>query len=341
MPTLLTAAIAFSLSQVALSLLLLARQPRWGLREQLFGLLMLAVVGYLLTPVLAGSNFHIVASTLQTAVPGMFWLFSASVFDDHFKLRYWQIGLVKFTVLMPLAGALLGLAGLELNWLFYTLPQGLEFCLLALTLWVVSQHWRTDLVESRRRLRIWFVGCNGSYLFILIFSREILFPGESWLATWEYIPPALLLLAINATLLQYREGLLFLRRSPSGSAATRRVESAGVDDSLVKGLQAHMEAASPWREMGLTIGQLAQQLDVPQYRLRLAINSGLGFRNFSDFLNSYRIAEAAARLRNPAETQLPVLTIAMDAGFRSLSSFNKAFKQAQGQTPTAWRKART
>ncbi len=30
--------------------------------------------------------------------------------------------------------------------------------------------------------------------------------------------------------------------------------------------------------------------------------------------------------------------LAMDAGFRSLSSFNKAFKATHGVTPTAWRK---
>ena len=70
------------------------------------------------------------------------------------------------------------------DWLFDTLPQGLEFALLGMTLWVVSRHWRTDLVEARRRLRLWFVGLNGSYIFLLILSREILFPGAGWLATW-------------------------------------------------------------------------------------------------------------------------------------------------------------
>jgi AraC-like DNA-binding protein len=64
----------------------------------------------------------------------------------------------------------------------------------------------------------------------------------------------------------------------------------------------------------------------------------MGYRNFSDFLNSYRIREATGRLADPEQKQLPVLTIAMDAGFRSLSSFNKAFKDTHGVTPTAWRK---
>ena len=93
-----------------------------------------------------------------------------------------------------------------------------------------------------------------------------------------------------------------------------------------------------YRQMGLTLGQLAEQLQVPQYRLRQTINSGLGFRNFNDFLNSYRIAETARRLADSAQ-ELPVLTIAMDAGFHSLSSFNRAFKETQGVTPTAFRKA--
>ena len=90
--------------------------------------------------------------------------------------------------------------------------------------------------------------------------------------------------------------------------------------------------------MGLTLGELAAQLSVPQYRLREAINRSLGFRNFSDFLNSYRLKEAASRLADPEAAHLPVLTIAMDAGFRSLSSFNKAFKEDRGMTPTAWRR---
>jgi len=352
MSTLFIAAIAFSLSQLVLSILLLVRQPGWGLRERLFGLLLLAILGYLLTPLLSATPFGIVATTLQTAAPGMFWLFSACVFDDHFRLRTWQVLLVKFTVLMPLAGYLLALWQVHMDWLFIDLPQALEFLLLAMTLWVVVQHWRTDLVESRRRLRIWFVGLNGSYLLILIASREILFPGAAWLQTLEYLPPAVLLLAINSMLLRYDSPLLFLHTvsTPVGSddepaaALSREPDSTAeataepIDHELVAALRSHMQEQHAWREMGLTIGMLAQQLEVPQYRLRSAINTGLGYRNFSDFLNSYRVSEAATRLVSSDERQLAVLTIAMDAGFRSLSSFNKAFKDTYGQTPSAWRK---
>ena len=334
MPEIIIAAISFSLSQVVLSLLLLLRQREWGLRERLFGLLMLAILAYLSMPLVQGTPLEILAGTVQTAAPGMFWLFSASVFDDHFRLQRWQIGVVAFTVLMPLVGRVLG----GPDWIFLTLPQGVEFALLGLTLWVVSRHWRTDLVEARRRLRLWFVGLNGSYLFLLILSREILFRGAAWLGTWEYLPPGLLLLVINLSLLQYRSGLLYPPRAASPAPAESPTPDEAVDPALLARLSAHVEGDCAWREMGLTIGELSGRLDIPQYRLRQLINRGLGYRNFSDFLNRYRVQEAAQRLSDPEEAQLPVLTIAMDAGFRSLSSFNKAFKDAHQLTPTAWRK---
>ena len=351
MPDLLIAAIGFSLAQVLLSLLLLVRQGRWGVRERLFGLLMVAILGYLMMPLAAGTAWAPVMTTVQTLAPGMFWLFSASVFDDQFRLRNWQLGLVGFTVVMPALGSMLGAAGSGLRWLFFSLPQGLEFLLLGLTLWVVSRHWRTDLVESRRRLRLWFVGINGSFIFILILAREVLFPGAAWLATWEHVATGVMLLGINLALLDYRAAALFNpapQQAPGAAAGMAARDEAmapaagelpaEVEPALVARLREYMEDSRPWREMGLTIGQLAEQLGTPQYRLRQAINAGLGYRNFSDFLNSYRIREATGRLANPEEKQLPVLTIAMDAGFRSLSSFNKAFKDTHGVTPTAWRR---
>jgi AraC-like DNA-binding protein len=338
MEALLVGSVAFGLSQLLLSLLLLLRVSNWGQGERLYFLLLLAILAYLLSPLQIPGVLGVLIHTLQAGAPGMFWLFSGSVFDDHFKLRPWQIALVAITVVLPLAGRLLAvLDSGGLHWLFYTLPQTLEFVLLALTLWVVSQHWRSDLVESRRRLRVWFFGLNGSYAFALIFSREILFSDQAWLSTWEYLPMGVLLLGINATLLRFRRSVLF---SPGAETPVSNQSSfrSSEDSKLVQPLKTYMETESAWREMGLTIGQLASRLDVPQYRLRAAINSSLGYRNFSDFLNSYRIAEASARLLDPEEESLPILTIAMDAGFRSLSSFNKTFRDIHNTTPTQYRK---
>ena len=46
-----------------------------------------------------------------------------------------------------------------------------------------------------------------------------------------------------------------------------------------------------------------------------------------------------AALADPAQREVPIITIALDAGFGSLGPFNRAFKDATGQTPTEWRLA--
>lgn len=58
--------------------------------------------------------------------------------------------------------------------------------------------------------------------------------------------------------------------------------------------------------------------------------------NFNDFINQYRIREAKKMLSS--ETRYTISTIAYDAGFSSLSSFNSAFKKFEGITPSLYRK---
>jgi len=47
-----------------------------------------------------------------------------------------------------------------------------------------------------------------------------------------------------------------------------------------------------------------------------------------------------AALADPAQEAVPILTIAMDAGFQSLGPFNRAFKATTGVTPTEYRKSK-
>jgi AraC-like DNA-binding protein len=92
------------------------------------------------------------------------------------------------------------------------------------------------------------------------------------------------------------------------------------------------------RQDGLTIGGLAEKLGVPEYRLRRLINQALGYRNFNSFLNDHRISEVKAALLDPAQAEVPVLTLALDAGFSSLGPFNRAFKAETGMTPSQFRR---
>jgi AraC-like DNA-binding protein len=43
-------------------------------------------------------------------------------------------------------------------------------------------------------------------------------------------------------------------------------------------------------------------------------------------------------LADPAQEAVPILTIALDAGFQSLGPFNRAFKTQTGMTPSEFRR---
>lgn len=60
-------------------------------------------------------------------------------------------------------------------------------------------------------------------------------------------------------------------------------------------------------------------------------------KNFFDFVNGYRVAEACRRLETTGE---PIVTIAFAVGFQSRSTFNAAFKRHAGTTPREHRAAR-
>ena len=92
-----------------------------------------------------------------------------------------------------------------------------------------------------------------------------------------------------------------------------------------------------YRDMDFSLRQLSEHLSIPEHRLRAHINQQLGYRNFNDFVNQFRIAEVREKLSSDEYARIPVLTIAMDAGYRSLSTFNRAFKGIENITPKEFR----
>jgi AraC-like DNA-binding protein len=98
-------------------------------------------------------------------------------------------------------------------------------------------------------------------------------------------------------------------------------------------LLALMETDAPWREPELTLADLAHRMRLAPALLSKVINAGTG-QNFNDFVNTYRVAEAARRLRDPAFKHYTLLAVALEAGFNSKSTFNRVFKKLNGLTPS-------
>lgn len=80
-------------------------------------------------------------------------------------------------------------------------------------------------------------------------------------------------------------------------------------------------------------GALARELACSESQLSRVINYEYG-KSLPRLLNERRVADAKRLLSDPA---IPVQVIAFEVGFNSLASFNRAFKEITGQTPSGFR----
>lgn len=83
-------------------------------------------------------------------------------------------------------------------------------------------------------------------------------------------------------------------------------------------------------ESNLTLTDLSRKLGVNSTVLSYAINNGFG-KNFNDFVNEFRISEVKEKLKNGDDSSL--LNVALDCGFNSKATFNRAFKKFTGISP--------
>jgi AraC-like DNA-binding protein len=203
-----------------------------------------------------------------------------------------------------------------------------------------------DLVEQRRAFRLWLpllvaAQAGGILAYELVTGRGSAMGGDPVMQLVNAVLILVVTLFAGKALLRTEPELL-VRSGTTSSAETAGeapLQSALSPSEVV--LRDKLEAAMNeglYRTPGLSIAGLAGHLGTPEHRLRALINQRLGHRNFSAFLNLYRIAEAKALLADRDKVDLPVLTIAMDLGYNSLPPFNRAFRSQTGTTPSDYRR---
>ncbi|GKQ50518.1 helix-turn-helix domain-containing protein [Bradyrhizobium sp. Ce-3] len=277
----------------------------------------------------------------------LFWVWARATFDDDFVLRPWHGALLVAVVgaqlfdAWPARGVLRGGLDDALSFVY------LGFAVLAAAQTVAT--WQADLVAGRRRLRA-IVLLGAVAWSAAVFSHNVwptlVASSTVWSAANASVLWALLGIAawsrFQVAPTQRASVLLpAAARVPGsigGAPPGREDKPWAVDAELLRRLQRLMTLERAYRREAMTIGSLSAKLGVQEYRLRQLINEGLGYRNFNAFLNHYRIEDARAALADPGQKQVPVLTIAMDAGFQSIGPFNRAFKAATDLTPTEFRR---
>ena len=281
---------------------------------------------------------HVAIRFLDVGSIGFIWWFGLALFTDGFKLNRWH-WLGMLLVVIPTAV----FRAQELE--FISIPlrplllcsAALTTCLMAHLVWVVLQGRSDDMVESRRNMRLYFVSGlilvtlaialiervvpSSYHVELSLFRVALILPFSAWAVIW--------LTQVQTTRLEFLP-------NPVVSTVTEPAVDPS-DEPLRQALQDSMEQFRMYRQTGLTIRQLAEHLKVPEHRLRVLINQGLGYRNFSSFINDYRINAVKVSMQDSDNARTPILTLALDQGFNSLAPFNKAFRDRTGKTPTEYR----
>jgi AraC-like DNA-binding protein len=282
---------------------------------------------------------------LAMGFPVVFWLWARAVFEEDFALRAWHgvawavvasLGLVTYNGwtswpgLAAMCGRLLALTSIG-------------FALLAAA--QIPKGWHKAVMTGRGRLLIALVIGISIQIVLSASAGLAAIPIKSISLTAAFGLGVSALISIWIMLF-YPPGTqpavagagLGSGQTGGASGSFLRAGPSVVDRAALNRLKHLMATERTYRQEGLTIGLLAVRLGMPEYRLRSLINEGLGHRNFNAFLNRYRLDEAKAALADPDQADVPVLTIALDAGFQSLAPFNRAFKADTGLTPTEFRR---
>lgn len=277
---------------------------------------------------------------LEFPIGFFFWAFTRCVFEDDFALA--PIQWIGFAIAEAVALLWLHLTRdtSEANMWLVGLP--LRLISFGFFLDALRRLWwdrRFDLVEIRRKVRATLLFAVGAAACVKILVNLPFAPSWYWTAparVADALATFVMVVGGGFALLQFQPELL-AEVSKSGA----RLAPTDPDAIILTRLETLMTQEGVWRQTGLTIGELASKLGMPEYRLRRLLNQKLGFRNFTAFLNGYRLTAAAQRLADPAQARVPVLTVALDLGWGSIGAFNRAFRSHFGMTPTDYRRAKS
>lgn len=281
--------------------------------------------------------FHSVVRFGDVANIVFIWWLGLAIFQDNFRLRWphWFVFALHVGALLPSRFMELSGAG-DLHPIIDHTLDIVTIGIMAHLAFVAIKGRTDDLIEPRRRLRLNFVLALVLSTLVSIIAENLLMADhKEFLDTFRcMIIFPLALWGILWLTQMHPEKITF--KNPE-TLKENKQDIDPRDQLLLSALRTAMEKDKIYQEAGLTIRMLAASLKTPEHRLRGLINSGLGYRNFSTFLNHYRIEAIKTAFADPKNSRTPVLTIALNHGYNSLAPFNRAFRTRESMTPSAYR----
>jgi AraC-like DNA-binding protein len=270
-------------------------------------------------------------------LPFIFWAYSLLILTDLrslFRLQsWWGAGVIAYLVWHCYFFVMM-----EGRGPFHDVIHGVAVLAVCHVIYLCISQWRDDLVTARRRIRAVFL-IAASAILSMYAASEI--SGFTFMrSAWGSLVGASLFLLLSTMI-----GIFCLSDLSTDkqdillkSKSKRQLKSKGVVpeqyQELYQQLSSFMDDKG-YTESRLTLSRLAEHLGTQEHRLRALINQGLGYRNFSNYLNDHRLPLGCEWLLE--QPVLPVTEIAYRLGYGSITSFNRAFKVTYGQAPSDYR----
>lgn len=326
--------------------LLFVQRRQVGLPAALLAPLALCLAGFVIgnTPITSLVPAGPVGSVAHTAsgfTVVFLWWFCLSCFDSRFRLGGGVLGVgLVWAAIAALDRGLLGeaFAGKGLSLLL--VPLG--FAIVGHLVWRLMAERQGDLIQQRHDARIMVAVLLGGMLFIDL-AADALF-GFAWRPLAFAMTQNAMALAFGlwlaGRLLTVRTDVLtfgVVEETPLPAEEAPRL-SLRHGGELHRRLSALMETERVFLDPELTFMAFVERMGAPERAVRTLINQELGYDHFRTFLNHYRVGEAR-RLLDDRERGDKLITVALDSGFASLASFNRAFRAIEGRTPSDYRTA--
>ncbi|ODA36220.1 hypothetical protein A8L45_01045 [Veronia pacifica] len=282
---------------------------------------------------------------IEYFTPVLFLICMRLQFEDGFQLTWVEKSALIISILFYISFMYLGPVknSKTHDSMYFYYITSIQFSLDTLCViyayWIMFKNWSSDLIYIRRLSRLFLLVVTGPTIILCIilhFVGNSIFDRSYSSASDFIIAVAIIIhgIVILVSFLEIRQDIDPL----IPSVENNEIKSSEEYQFDLELLENKMHKEFLYRDIDLSLTNLSEKLGIPIYRVRNAINKGLGYKNFHAFLNRYRIEEAKGRLLEKGN-QDTILKVSIEVGYKNLSTFNKAFKDNCGITPTEYRKS--
>lgn len=119
------------------------------------------------------------------------------------------------------------------------------------------------------------------------------------------------------------------------SQAADQMEVKDFDKKFIT-IERYLQMEKPFLNGQFTIRELSDKINIPQNEISQIIHVKTNMY-YSDYMNKFRVDTFKEKLNDPHNDSFTILSLAMDCGFASKTSFNRIFKHHTGLTPTEYK----